>query len=295
MRSVVFAVTETFKKGFEMGRFCAFDEMVIPSRSSFNRVRVFLQNKPHKYDTKLYALCDSKTSYCKRYVNPPSHQCGGGNFVLLYNSYPCECNLPWSLIPDRLEVYCGTRQDRRVVDTAGGPVAVVRNLQQVWPTTDKRKRRCIVTDREYTSPALALRLRKMGYDLLGTCSKDRFGLPSMLKVATKNRPASMPRGTYVVARHEVEPNMYAVRWADNKQVYFLSTGIGCTRTSVIRKLKSGDKEQVPCPEVVAAYNQTMAGVDSHDQLRLQRYLIQRGKSKLSYPCWACLTDTVIPD
>ena len=155
-------------------------------------------------------------------------------------------------------------------------MAVVRNLQQVWPATEKKKRRCIVTDREYTSPALALRLRKMGYDMIGTCSKDRIGFPSMLKVATKNRPASTPRGTYAVARHKNEPNMHAVRWVDNKQVYLLSTGVGCTRTSDVRTLKSGDKAQVPCPEVVAAYNKTMAGVDSHDQVRLQRYSIQRG-------------------
>ena len=125
----------------------------------------------------------------------------------------------------------------------------------------------------------------MGYDLVGTCSKDRLGFPDAVKVATKNRPASMPRGTYVVARSKTEPHMYVVRWADNKQVYFLSTGVGCTRTTVVRKLKTGDKAQVPCPEVVDTYNRTMAGVDSYDQLRLQRYSIQRGKSSY-YPCIA---------
>ena len=66
IRSVVSAITETFKKGYELGRFCAFDEMVIPSRSSFNGVRVFMKNKPHKYGTKLFALCCSKTSYCNK-------------------------------------------------------------------------------------------------------------------------------------------------------------------------------------------------------------------------------------
>ena len=67
IRSVINALTETFNRGYELGRFCAFDEMVIPSRSSFNKVRVFLRNKPHKCGTKLFALCCSKSSYCKRY------------------------------------------------------------------------------------------------------------------------------------------------------------------------------------------------------------------------------------
>lgn len=176
----------------------------------------------------------------------------------------------------RLEIYCGKKQDRRVVDTLGGPVAVVRNLQAVWKSTDPRKKRTIVCDREYTCPALAIRLRRMGYDMIGTCQKARWGFPNSIKVASKNRPASMRRGTCAIARHKTEPHMYAVRWADNKQVYFLTTGSGVQTTHVTRKLKSGDRERVPCPQVVADYNSHMAGVDSHDQLRLQRYSLQRG-------------------
>ena len=131
-------------------------------------------------------------------------------------------------------------------------------------------------DREYTSPALAIRLPKMGYDMIGTCSKSRHGFPNALKVTTKNRPAGVERGTYVLAKHKSVEDMYAVRWVDNKQVYFLSTGVGVVRSNVVRKLKSGDPVNVPCPEVVVKYNETMVGVDSHDQLRLQRYSIQRG-------------------
>ena len=81
----------------------------------------------------------------------------------------------------------------------------MRNLQAVWPTPDKRKRRTIVCDREYTSPALAIRLRRMGYDMIGTCAKTRWGFPHSIRMKTKDRPASMPRGTCVVRRHkEVE-------------------------------------------------------------------------------------------
>ena len=102
----------------------------------------------------------------------------------------------------RLEVYCGKKQDRRVVDTQGGPVAVIRNVQAVWPATDQRQRRTLVTDREYTSPALAIRLRRMGYDLIGTCGKRRWGFPDKIKMKSKKKPAKMPRGECAVVKHK---------------------------------------------------------------------------------------------
>ncbi|ETK73028.1 hypothetical protein L915_19992 [Phytophthora nicotianae] len=34
----------------------AFDEAMLPSRSSFNRMRVYMKDKPHKWGTKLFML-----------------------------------------------------------------------------------------------------------------------------------------------------------------------------------------------------------------------------------------------
>ena len=107
-----------------------------------------------------------------------------------------------SLLCVRFEVYCGKKQDRRVVDTQGGPIAVIRNVEAVWPVADRRKRRCLVTDREYTSPALAMRLSRMGYDLVGTCQKARKGFPQSIKLKSKNRPAGMPRGFCKIVKHK---------------------------------------------------------------------------------------------
>lgn len=98
IRPVVEALQQTFLKGLDVGRWVAFDEMVIPSRSSRNGIRVYLKNKPHKYGTKLFAVCCGESSYCVR-----------------------------------MEVYCGSRQDSRYVDTLSGPAAVIRNLKAVWP------------------------------------------------------------------------------------------------------------------------------------------------------------------
>ncbi|EGZ12802.1 hypothetical protein PHYSODRAFT_512577, partial [Phytophthora sojae] len=68
IRNVINKLQTTFKGGIELGRWVAFDEMVIPSRSSRNKIRVFLKNKPHKYGTKLFAVCCGKTHYCSRYA-----------------------------------------------------------------------------------------------------------------------------------------------------------------------------------------------------------------------------------
>ena len=67
IRRVVDELQRSFKAGMEMGKWLAFDEMVIPSRSSRNAIRLYLKNKPHKYGTKLFALCCGETHYCKRY------------------------------------------------------------------------------------------------------------------------------------------------------------------------------------------------------------------------------------
>ena len=61
-------------------------------------------------------------------------------------------------------------------------------------------------------------------------------------------------------------------------MYFLSTGASAVKTTVRRKLKSGDSTQIACPTLVDTYNKGMGGVDTNDQLRLQRYSLQRGQS-----------------
>ena len=66
IRPVVEALQETFKKGMDLGKWIAFDEMVIPSRSSRNTIRMYLKNKPHKYGTKLFAVYCGETRCCSR-------------------------------------------------------------------------------------------------------------------------------------------------------------------------------------------------------------------------------------
>ncbi|GMF51737.1 unnamed protein product [Phytophthora fragariaefolia] len=57
----------------------AFDEAMLPSRSTFNRMLAFMKDKPHKWGTKHFMLCSSQTAYCIRLLSAeaPSTPRGG--------------------------------------------------------------------------------------------------------------------------------------------------------------------------------------------------------------------------
>lgn len=96
-------------------------------------------------------------------------------------------------------MYVGTQRRPGHVNTVDGPMAVIRNLRKVFPQTDKAKKRTVIIDRMYTSVALALRLKRMGYYVIGTVVNTRLGFPKALKIKAKKRPKSIPRGTYAIA------------------------------------------------------------------------------------------------
>jgi hypothetical protein len=66
LRPVIKALQARFQAGYTAPPVMAFDEAMLPSRSSFNRMRVYMKDKPHKWGTKLFMLCCSMTAYCIR-------------------------------------------------------------------------------------------------------------------------------------------------------------------------------------------------------------------------------------
>jgi hypothetical protein len=137
--------------------------------------------------------------------------------------------------------------------------------------------RVVVTDREYTCVSLAVRLSAMGFCSVGTTQPSRLGFPNALKYKFKTVPKKLAsqRGLCKLMRCVKFPKLYACSWLDKKPVYFLAHGVSTLKTAVTRKEKNGSSVEVGCPELVASYNQYMGGVDGHDQLRLQRYSVQR--------------------
>lgn len=84
IRKVVEVLQRTFQRGYVAPSHLAFDEAMLPSRSSFNKMRVYMKDKPHKWGTKLFMLCSAVTAYCIRYVFfwPPV-------FLMVHNADLC--------------------------------------------------------------------------------------------------------------------------------------------------------------------------------------------------------------
>ena len=72
-----------------------------------------------------------------------------------------------------------------------------------------------------------------------------------------------------------------VKWMDNRSVLMFSNFLNSTESTVSRRQsKSAEKIQVPCPEIVVAYNKFMGGVDLMDQKKIT-YEVDR-KLKVKY-------------
>lgn len=177
------------------------------------------------------------------------------------------------------EVYCGKKQhasDSHVMDMKAGPAAVVRNLLAVFgPSAKKEGMRLVVVDRFYTSVALAIQLLLMGFYCVGTIMTARLGYCKAVIDKRKSRPAHIDRGSFKMAASKLVPSMKAISWWDSRTVHFLCTGGSAELDRVGRRDRTGEKQEIPCPHVVKDYQELMGGIDVHDQLRLQRYSIQR--------------------
>uniref|UniRef100_H3H5X0 PiggyBac transposable element-derived protein domain-containing protein n=1 Tax=Phytophthora ramorum TaxID=164328 RepID=H3H5X0_PHYRM len=217
IRKLVEVLQKTFARGYVAPSHLAFDEAVLPSRSSFNKMRVYLKDKPHRWGTKLFMLCSAVTAYCIHF-----------------------------------EVYCGKKEhasDAHPQDMKSGPAAVVRNLLAVFgPHAKSKGMRLVVVDRFYTSVALAIQLLLMGFYLVGTIMTNRLGYPKTVVEKKKTRPRTIPRGSFKLARMALDR---------------------------VARQDRAVKHEVPYHRVVMDYHAYMGGVDVHDQLRLQRYSIQR--------------------
>ncbi|ETL32574.1 hypothetical protein L916_14868 [Phytophthora nicotianae] len=224
IRKLVEVLQRTLLRGYVAPSHLAFDEAVLPSRSSFNKMRVYMKDKPHKWGTKLFMLCSAVSAYCIRF-----------------------------------EVYCGQKQhasDAHKPYMKSGPAAVVRNLLAAFgPDARKQGMRLVVIDRFYTSVALAIQLLLLGFNCVGTVMTNRWGYLEGVVEKTKTRPPMITRGSF-------------------KVVLLSSTGGSLELDRVVQQ-NGPTQEEVPCPRVVKDYHAYMGGVDVHDELRSQRFSLQR--------------------
>ncbi|OWZ18592.1 LOW QUALITY PROTEIN: hypothetical protein PHMEG_0007295 [Phytophthora megakarya] len=242
LRPVIESLQDRFQAGYTPPPVMVFDEAMLPSRSSFNRMRVYIEDNPHKWGTKLFMLCCSQYAYCMRM--------------------------------SRFEVYCGKQQssqDTVTTDTNAGPAAVVRNLITILASNGTSEKRLVVMDRFYTSPSLAMQLRTLGFYSIGTVMTNRRGFCEAIVEKKEKRPAGVHRGEFVVAENKQVPCIKAVCWWDNRPVHLLAAGDSVKQDRVVRCEKSGE---LSYPRILMDYQTFMGGVDVHDQLSIQRYSLR---------------------
>ena len=66
LRPIVDKLQERFLSGWTLPSVFSFDEGVLPSTSRRNTTRMFMPDKPHRYGSKMFMTCDSRTAYCHR-------------------------------------------------------------------------------------------------------------------------------------------------------------------------------------------------------------------------------------
>lgn len=156
-----------------------------------------------------------------------------------------------------------------------GPAAMVRAISKVW--RGQPMKRMIITNNFYSSVALSLKLRSMDLYHVGTVRTNRLGWCKDIQYKQKKRPKTIPRGTYRIAQALGPLKLVALSGIDPRPVNMIATGCSSAPTSVLRTEKDGSRTTVPCPFMVSEYLKGMGGggVDVHDQIRLQRYSLEK--------------------
>ncbi|XP_060875876.1 piggyBac transposable element-derived protein 3-like [Metopolophium dirhodum] len=114
------------------------------------------------------------------------------------------------------------------------------------------------------------KLKLEGCLAYGAIRPNRKGLPKLAD-DTKSK-----RGTYDYRISDLGISVF--KWKDTKTVHFASNYHGSEVTTVLRKNKTAEKNNVTCPQVVKDYNRFMGGVDHADQLRMS-YGVDRKSKK----------------
>lgn len=69
LRRVVQVLQKTFRSSWHLGSTFSFDTGVLPSSSKRNTTRTYMPDKPYRWGTKKFMACDSKSSYCYKYMD----------------------------------------------------------------------------------------------------------------------------------------------------------------------------------------------------------------------------------
>ena len=170
------------------------------------------------------------------------------------------------------EVYTGKQKDKQEFGKVG---SVVKRLVSSLPKNVGHK---VFFDNLFSSVELVQSLKEDGIYSVGTIRANRLqGAQKVLK--GKKELEKLERGAHDFC---VDSNSKTVlvRWHDNGIVTLVSSYIGSELGDPVKRWskEKNAKIDVPCPKIVAKYNQHMGGVDLCDML-LALYRIQLGTCK----------------
>ncbi|KAI8427970.1 hypothetical protein MSG28_002284 [Choristoneura fumiferana] len=208
---------------------CAADEHLLQWKG-WLEINQFISNKAAAVGIKTYEICESQTGYLWRFV-----------------------------------VHARKRSVTAVPDS--DPLqAFIPNLVLTLVQGLENKGHTLWMDNFYNSPALARKLKSLGFDCVGTLRTNRRFVPTMLADVTR---AKMHPGEIIgLTSGDVD----LLVWRNNNRVAMISTYHG-NATAEIKGITK--------PAVVHDYNYMMGGVDKKDQM-LAAFPIERKRTKVWY-------------
>lgn len=148
----------------------------------------------------------------------------------------------------------------------------------------------IFTDNWFSSFKLACHLKEIGILMAGAVRVNR--LPGCQFTEDKILKKK-GRGAFDF-RTEVNSNICAIKWFDNKPVHLVSSFLGPDPVNNVQRWSAEKRRyvEVPRPNIVAEYNQHMGGVDLNDML-VALYRMDMGTKRYYFRIFYRLIDICI--
>ncbi|KAI8427971.1 hypothetical protein MSG28_002285 [Choristoneura fumiferana] len=222
-------LNSVFQSSYNLQQNIALDESLLQWKG-WLEINQFISNKAAAVGIKTYEICESQTGYLWRFV-----------------------------------VHARKRSVTAVPDS--DPLqAFIPNLVLTLVQGLENKGHTLWMDNFYNSPALARKLKSLGFDCVGTLRTNRRFVPTMLADVTR---AKMHPGEIIgLTSGDVD----LLVWRNNNRVAMISTYHG-NATAEIKGITK--------PAVVHDYNYMMGGVDKKDQM-LAAFPIERKRTKVWY-------------
>ncbi|KAG2965157.1 hypothetical protein PC110_g20519 [Phytophthora cactorum] len=203
IRKVVEVLQRTFREGYVVPAELSFDEVILPSRRSFNKCACTEGEAPQVGLESLHVV--QFEVYCgKKQHQSDKHK------------------------PDKKEGPAAAARNLRAVlgDSPGG--------------TGKR---LVVIDCFYTSVDLAIELLLMGFYCVGTTMTNPVGFYKEVVSKSKSRPKNVDRGPCKIVESIKVPGLTAICWMDSNPVPFLASSRSVGLDRVVRRDQTGEQNE----------------------------------------------------